>query len=57
MAINTITLIGISIIFFYSLIQILAFFGIGQDAYGVYLLFYVFLIVSVLVLPNSYPKT
>jgi len=54
---NSITLIGISIIFFYSLTQILKFYGIGEDVYGVYILFYVFIIVSIMVLPNSYPKT
>ena len=52
---NAITLIGISIIFFYSLTQILKFFGIGEDVYGVYLLFYIFIIISILVLPNEYP--
>jgi hypothetical protein len=52
----TITLLGISILIFYSLIQIFTFFGISQDTYGVYLLFYVFLILSVIILPNEYPK-
>jgi hypothetical protein len=54
---NAITLIGISIIFFYSLTQILKFYGIGEDVYGVYLLFYIFIIISILVLPNEYPTT
>jgi len=54
---NTITLIGISIIFFYSLTQILNFYGVGEDIYGVYILFYIFIIISILVLPNDYPKT
>ena len=53
---NAITLIGISIIFFYSLTQILKFYGVGEDVYGVYLLFYIFIIISILVLPNDYPK-
>ena len=53
----TITLLGISILIFYSLIQIFTFFGISQDTYGVYLLFYVFLILSIIILPNEYPKT
>ena len=52
----TITLLGISILIFYSLIQIFTFFGISQDTYGVYLLFYVFLILSIIILPNEYPK-
>lgn len=57
MYMNSITLIGISIIFFYSLTQILSFYGIGEDVYGAYLLFYIFIIISILVLPNEYPKT
>ena len=54
---NAITLIGLSIIFFYSLTQILNFYGVGEDVYGVYILFYIFIIISILVLPNNYPKT
>jgi hypothetical protein len=53
---HPITLIGVSIVFFYSLTQILNFYGIGQDVYGVYILFYIFLIISILVLPNDNPK-
>jgi len=54
---NSITLIGFSIIFFYSLTQILNFYGVGEDVYGVYILFYIFIIISILILPNDYPKT
>ena len=53
---NPITLIGFSIVFFYSLTQILQFYGIGEDIYGVYILFYIFIIISILILPNQYPK-
>jgi hypothetical protein len=53
---NAITLIGLSIIFFYSLTQILKFYGVGEDVYGVYILFYIFIIISILVLPNNYPN-
>jgi hypothetical protein len=53
---HPITLIGISIIFFYSLIQILNFYGVTEDIYGVYILFYIFIIICILVLPNDYPK-
>ena len=51
---NAITLIGLSIIFFYSVTQILSFYGVGEDVYGVYILFYIFIIISILVLPNNY---
>jgi hypothetical protein len=53
---NPITLIGLSIILLYSLTQILKFYGIGEDVYGVYVLFYIFIIISIIVLPNDYPK-
>lgn len=53
---NPITLIGLTIIFFYSLIQILKFYGVGEDIYGIYLLFYIFIILCILILPNDYPK-
>jgi hypothetical protein len=52
---HVITFIGLSIVFFYSLTQILNFFGISQDIYGKYLLFYIFIAISVIVLPNNYP--
>jgi hypothetical protein len=50
---NSITLIGLSIIFLYSLIQILKFYGIGEDVYGVYILFYIFILISILILPTK----
>jgi hypothetical protein len=53
---DAITLIGISIIFFYSLTNILNFYGIGQDVYGIYVLFYILIIISSLVLPNNNPS-
>jgi hypothetical protein len=53
---NPVTLIGLSIIFFYSLTQVLNFYGIGEDVYGVYLLFYIFIILCILILPNDNPK-
>jgi hypothetical protein len=53
---NTITLLSISVLLFYSLIQILKFYNIGSDVYGIYLYFYIFIIASLLILPNQYPK-
>ena len=53
---SPITLIGLSIVFFYSLIQIFKFYGVGEDVYGIYLLFYIFIIICILVLPNNNPK-
>jgi hypothetical protein len=56
MAISNITLLGISLIFFYSLTQILKFYGVGEEVYGYYLIFYAFMLISILILPNDYPK-
>ena len=53
---NLITLIGLSIIFFYSLTQILKFYGIDETTYGAYILFYIFMLLCIIVLPNEYPK-
>jgi hypothetical protein len=53
---DTITLLGISIVFFYSLTQILKFYGVDESMYGSYILFYIFIIILILVLPNDYPK-
>jgi hypothetical protein len=56
MATSNITLLGITLIFFYSLIQILKFYGLGEEVYGYYLIFYAFIILSIVILPNDYPK-
>ena len=53
---NPITLLGLSIILLYCLTQILKFYGIGEDVYGAYILFYIFIIISSLILPTEYPK-
>ena len=53
---NSITLIGLSIIFFYTLTQILSFYGVDQSVYGVYLMFYMFIMLCILILPNNYDK-
>lgn len=53
---NPITLIGLSIVFFYSVIQVLKYYGVEEDAYGVYILFYIFIIMCILILPSDYPK-
>jgi hypothetical protein len=39
---HPITLIGLSLVFFYSLTQILIFYGIDESTYGIYVLFYSF---------------
>jgi hypothetical protein len=53
---NIITLIGVSILFFYSIIQILKFYDVGIEVYGYYIIFYIFIIISIIILPNKYPQ-
>ena len=50
---NIITLLGITILVYYSLTRILKFYGIDESTYGYYTLFYLFMITSVIILPNS----
>lgn len=53
---DTITILGISLLFFYSLTTILQFYGIDTSIYSIYILFYIFIIVSRLILPMNYAK-
>jgi len=48
-----ITILGFTILILYILIQILNFYGIGQDVYGVYLAFIIFMILNSFVLPTK----
>ncbi len=50
-----ITGIGLTIIVGYCIIQILKFYGVDISEFGIYLSFYLFLFLSVFILPNSYP--
>jgi len=51
-----ITIIGFSILIIYIVIQLFNFYGVGQDVYGIYLSFLIFLIITSFVLPTKYPK-
>ena len=53
---DSITLIGITIVFFFCLNKILNFYGVDESAYGVYILFYLLLCLCNLVLPNEEVK-
>jgi hypothetical protein len=52
-----ISLIGFSAILLYILVQILNFYGIGTNVYGTYLAFYLFILLSLLILPNNIPDS
>ena len=41
---STITIVGLTVILLYALINLLNFYGIGSDVYMIYLLFYLFLL-------------
>lgn len=51
----SVTMIGVFCIFLYTITQICSFYGVGENTYGVYLLFYLFIALSVLILPNDAP--
>ena len=53
---DSITLIGITIVFFFCLSKILNFYGVDESVYGVYILFYLLLCLCILVLPNEEVK-
>ena len=52
---DNITMIGLSVIILYVIVQILTFYGVDQSAYGIYLVFFLFILLSILILPNNEP--
>jgi hypothetical protein len=48
-----ITEIGVSIIFIFCVIKLLDFYGFNLEDYAIYIAFYIFLLISKLVLPNE----
>jgi|LauGreDrversion4_2_1035121.scaffolds.fasta_scaffold1657258_2 hypothetical protein len=55
--ISKITIFGITVLFIYTITNILNFYGIGVDKYGAYLMFYIFLLFCYFILDRDYPKT
>jgi hypothetical protein len=53
---DSITIIGLLLIFFFCLTRILKFYGLDESVYGVYILFYILLCLCVFVLPNKDPE-
>lgn len=53
---SIITLLGITVLFVYSITQILNFYGLSIGSYGVYLMFYVFMVISYIILPHQNPS-
>jgi hypothetical protein len=46
--------ITIMLLFIYGIMRILEYYGIGIDKYGSYLVFYMFLFISLYILPTKY---
>ena len=55
MSSSKITILGFSIILIYIITQILNFYGIGSDSYGNYIGFYLFILISIFILPSTFP--
>jgi hypothetical protein len=49
-----ISVIGISLLLLYGITKILEFYGIGINVYGSYVAFYIFILLSVFILPTNY---
>jgi hypothetical protein len=54
--VGSITLFGVFILSLYGLIKTAEFYGYDQSDYMKYVLFYIFIFVSKLILPNYAPK-
>ena len=52
-----ITFIGVSLIMMFITYQLFNYFDISVSEYGVYIIFYIFLFLSVLILPRTYKLT
>jgi len=50
---DPVTLIGLTILFFYCLTKIFDFYGIDKSTYSVYMLFYIFIVLCIVVLPKE----
>ena len=50
---SAITGLGLAVILGYAIINIMSFYGIGANVYGIYLVFYGFLVVTYFVLPTD----
>jgi hypothetical protein len=53
---SIITGLGLAMLFIYGFTKILEFYGVGINVYGSYIAFYIFLLISVYILPTEYNK-
>jgi hypothetical protein len=52
---ESITFIGLLLIFLYALSQILSFYGVSKSTYGIYISFYLLLSLFMVTLPTNEP--
>ena len=50
---NIITYVGIAILFIYIVMSIMNFYGVSNESYSIYIIFYIFMFISVLFLGSS----
>jgi hypothetical protein len=53
---DPVTSLGLTILFFYCMTQILSFYGVNQSTYGVYVLFYILIALCIVILPRENPS-
>ena len=52
---RTITIVGGGLLLIFIIIQIMNFYGVEQSAYGTYIVFFLFMLLSLIILPNNPP--
>jgi hypothetical protein len=50
---KTITILGVSLLLIYAIIQLLTFYGVTKDVYGIYIMFYLFILLCYFVFPDN----
>ena len=53
---NIITFLGVTLLIVYVVVKIFNFYGITSKSYGLYLIFYLFLLFCIFIFPNEYKK-
>lgn len=49
---NIVTYFGVSILLIYVMIGLMKFYGVSSEDYSIYIIFYIFMFISVLILSN-----
>lgn len=51
-----ITILGIFVLFFFTISKLFSFYGVGSEWYGIYVAFYAFIMLSLVILPKKIPS-